>query len=120
MNMFIVIGRLVKDSELKTLENGKKLTNFTLAVDGGKDKNGEKITDFIPFTLWDRAAETFCSFYKKGDMIKLLGREGMRKKEKDGKIEYLHEPVVTQHKLLCHSKQNEEENTATRVEELNK
>ena len=75
MNMFIMIGRLVKDCELKLLDNGKKLTNVTLAVDGGKDKNGEKITDFIPFTLWDRAAETFCSFYKKGDMVEIQGRE---------------------------------------------
>ena len=118
MNMFIMIGRLVKDCELKLLDNGKKLTNVTLAVDGGKDKNGEKITDFIPFTLWDRAAETFCSFYKKGDMVEIQGRETMRKKEKDGKVEYLHEPVVTRHKLICHAKQAEEEKMVERVVEI--
>ena len=46
INKFCVMGRLVRDPELKELENGNKVTNISLAVDRDyKDKEGNKITN---------------------------------------------------------------------------
>ena len=36
INSVTLIGRLVRDIELKTTESGKTVTSFTLAVDGSK------------------------------------------------------------------------------------
>lgn len=45
---FITIGRLVEDPELKELENGNKVVNFTLAVDREyKSKDGKKNNGFF-------------------------------------------------------------------------
>lgn len=50
MNKIIICGRLIKDAELQVLKNiqGTNVLKYTVAVDRDyKDKNGEKITDFI-------------------------------------------------------------------------
>ena len=77
---FITIGRLVEDPELKELENGNKVVNFTLAVDREyKSKDGKKITDFFPFSLWNKDAENIANISKKGALIKLEGYLKMKK-----------------------------------------
>lgn len=50
MNKVILCGRLIKDAELQVLKNiqGTNVLKYTIAIDRDyKDKNGEKITDFI-------------------------------------------------------------------------
>lgn len=74
MNEFNVIGRLTKDPEIKELENGSKVSNITLAIDREyKDKENNKITDFIDFALWNKDAEKLMLFSKKGAMVHLSG-----------------------------------------------
>ena len=47
LNQVVLVGRLVRDPELKELENGNKLSNITLAVPRSyKNVNGEYETDF--------------------------------------------------------------------------
>ena len=54
MNQVVLIGRIVRDVELKMLEKGS-IMNFTLAVDRGyKDKDGNKQTDFIPIVAFNK------------------------------------------------------------------
>ena len=70
MNKFITIGRLTKDPEIKELENGNKVSNITLAVDRPyKDKEGNKITDFLSYSLWNKDAERLCKLSSKGALI---------------------------------------------------
>lgn len=74
MNEFNVVGRLVRDPEIKELENGNKVCNITLAVDRDyKDKDNNKITDFIDFALWNKDAEKINQFSKQGALIHLEG-----------------------------------------------
>lgn len=74
MNEFNVVGRLVRDPELKELENGNKVCNITLAVDRDyKDKDNNKITDFIDFALWNKDADKINQFSKQGALIHLEG-----------------------------------------------
>ena len=74
MNEFNVVGRLVRDPEIKELENGNKVCNITLAVDRDyKDKENNKITDFIDFALWNKDADKINQFSKQGALIHLEG-----------------------------------------------
>ena len=70
MNLVCLIGRLTKDPELKTTQNGKSVVTFSLAVDGFK--KGE--TDFIDCVAWNATAENLAKFKKKGEQIALTGR----------------------------------------------
>lgn len=105
MNDFNVVGRLTKDPELKELENGSKVCNVTLAVDRDyKDKEGNKITDFLRYTLWDKDAERINKFSKKGALIHLGGYMSMRDIEVNGEKISTLSPNVTRYKHLANKK----------------
>ena len=75
MNNCNFIGRLTTDPEIKEINNGKKLANFTIAVDREyKDGNGNKITDFIPCIAWDPIAGIVGQYFRKGNLIGITGR----------------------------------------------
>lgn len=74
MNEFNVVGRLVRDPEIKELENGSKVCNITLAVDREyRDKEDNKITDYLDFALWNKDAERLMKLSKQGALIHLEG-----------------------------------------------
>ena len=74
MNEFNVVGRLVRDPEIKELENGNKVCNITLAVDREyRDKEDNKITDYLDFALWNKDAERIMKLSKQGALIHLEG-----------------------------------------------
>ena len=75
MNNYTLIGRLVKDVELKESENKKKYAYLTVAVDRTyKNGDGEKITDFIDMIVWNELAERVNEYCHKGDLIGVNGR----------------------------------------------
>lgn len=52
LNQTVIVGRIARDPELRETENGKKVTNVTLAVPRSfKNSNGEYETDFISCVL---------------------------------------------------------------------
>ena len=70
MNVCIFTGRLTASPELKATPNGKKVCNFTLAVDRRfKGADGKPITDFIEFVAWEHNAEFLCKWFDKGVKI---------------------------------------------------
>lgn len=75
MNKVQLMGRLVREPELKELTSGKKVANFTLAVDYAKDKNGNKLTNFIPCMAWERRGEVIAQYFGKGQ--RMLVTDGM-------------------------------------------
>ena len=75
MNKVQLMGRLVRDPELKELTSGKKVANFTLAVDYAKDKDGSKLTNFIPCMAWERRGEVITQYFGKGQ--RMLVTDGM-------------------------------------------
>ena len=87
LNQVVVVGRIVRDPELNQTENGKKVSNITLAVPRNyKNADGVYETDFIDATLWTNIAENTCEYCKQGDMVGIKGRLQVRQYEdKDGK-----------------------------------
>lgn len=75
MNSINLTGRITKDPETKQKTNGDgSYVYFCLAVDAGKDKSGNKITDFIDCIAYNQQANFLGTYAKKGDMLEVSGR----------------------------------------------
>ena len=75
LNQTVLVGRLTKDPELFTTENGHKGTDITLAVPRSyKNADGAYDTDFISCILWRGVAENATEYCHKGDLLGIKGR----------------------------------------------
>lgn len=87
LNSVSIMGRLVRDPELKTTQSGASVVSFTIACDrdfGGKN-GAEKQTDFLDCSAWRGAADFIGKYFSKGDMIAISGKLQTRNWEgKDG------------------------------------
>ena len=90
LNQVVLVGRLTSDLEAKELEDGKKVTNMTLAIPRSfKNAEGEYETDFIDCSLWNSIAENTAEYCKKGDIVGVKGRLQSSSFEKeDGNKEF--------------------------------
>ncbi len=80
LNHITIMGRLVRDPELRRTGSGIAVASFTVAVDrdfGGRD-GGEKETDFIDCVAWRQAGEFVSKYFTKGRMIVVSGRLQIR------------------------------------------
>lgn len=79
LNHIDIMGRLVRDPELRYTQSGIAVASLTLAVDrdyAGKD--GEKETDFIDVVAWRHTAEFAANYFTKGRMAVVSGRLQIR------------------------------------------
>ncbi len=79
LNHITLMGRLVRDPELRRTQNGTPVASFTIAVDrdfGSKD--GDKQTDFIDIVAWRNTAEFVSRYFTKGRMAVVSGRLQIR------------------------------------------
>lgn len=95
MNVAILTGRLVRDPEIRQTPGGKTTASFTVAVDDGKDKDGERKSQFIPVVAWEKTAELVNRHFLKGDPITVTGRITVRQYEKDGQKRHMTEVVAS-------------------------
>ena len=74
MNKVILIGRVTKDIELQSTTSGTNYVQFDLAIDNGKDENGEsRPAEFVNCTAWEKRAETLSVYVKKGHKVAIEG-----------------------------------------------
>ena len=105
INKVTLIGNLGKDPEVRKLENGTAVANFSLATsESYKDKNsGEWITqtEWHKIAAWRQLAERVEKYLKKGSKIYLEGKLKTREYEdKDGNKRYVTEVVANTIKFL--------------------
>ena len=83
MNNVILIGRLIKDVELRyTQSSNATYARFTIAVDRGMSKekkqeaeaNGQQTADFINIVVWGKQAENCQRYLQKGRNVAIQGR----------------------------------------------
>ncbi len=77
MNKVILVGRLVRDPEIRYTQNGKAVASFTLAVDKYTGQ-GQREADFIPIVVWDKLAEVCGNNLTKGQRVLVEGRLQIR------------------------------------------
>jgi len=108
LNQTVIVGRLVRDPELRTTESGKAVTNITLAVPRSfKNHDGEYETDYIDCVLWKGIAESTTEYCKKGDLLGIKGRVQTRNVELNETIKHITEIVAE--KVTFLSPKNKEE-----------
>tara|TARA_B100001029_G_C14977559_1_gene404006 strand:- start:482 stop:898 length:417 start_codon:yes stop_codon:yes gene_type:complete len=97
VNKVILLGHLGKDPDVKKLDSGKSVANFSLATsEVYKNKEGEKVTntEWHNIVLWSPLAEIAESYLKKGSQLYLEGKISNRSYEdKDGVKKYISEVV---------------------------
>ena len=76
LNRCTIMGRLVRDPELRRTQSGVAVASFTIAVD--RDYNpkdgGDKEADFIDVVAWRQTGEFVSKYFSKGRMIVVEGR----------------------------------------------
>ena len=114
LNHITIMGRIVRDPELRRTGSGIAVTSFTVAVDrdfGGRD-GGERETDFIDCVAWRQTGEFVSKYFTKGSMIVVSGRLQIRGwTDKDGNKRRSAE-VVAHNVYFGESKRSAEGNTA--------
>ena len=97
LNHIVIMGRLVRDPELRRTGNGIAVASFRVAVDrdfAPKD-GGERKADFIDCVAWRQTGEFISKYFSKGRMIIVDGRLEMRDwTDKDGNKRTSAEVVV--------------------------
>lgn len=94
MNVFVGIGRLTADPELRYTNSNKAVCNYTLAIDKG---NGDG-ADFLRCVCWEKTAEFAAKYLHKGTKIAVTGSVQTSKYEdKDGKSVNKTEILVRSH-----------------------
>lgn len=94
-NTVILIGRITKDLELRTTQNGTNVLRLTIAIPRSyKNNQGEYDTDFINCTLYRQIADITAEYCRKGDMVGIKGTIQTGSYEKDGKRVYTTEVVA--------------------------
>lgn len=96
MNSIVLMGRLVKDPEVRYTQSGKVVCQFTLAVDRPfTNQNGQKEADFIPVVVWGKIAEIAGNSLSKGHRALVEGRLQIRNyTAKDGSKRYVSEVIA--------------------------
>lgn len=74
INNTTLMGRLTADPELKKTPNNVSVTTIRLAVERSiVSKDGERITDFITCVAWRGTAEFICKYFRKGQLLAVIG-----------------------------------------------
>lgn len=75
MNCTNLIGRMIKNPELRYTSNNQPVASFTLAVNRVfKGNEGQQNADFIPCVIWGTKAVNVDKFCSKGSLVGVTGR----------------------------------------------
>lgn len=100
MNRVMLVGRLTRDPELRSLPSGKHVATFTIATNEFRGGNAER-TEYHPCVAWDRLAEVTGQFLSKGQLVDIEGRLQTRQWDDDaGKRHWKTEVVVASLEML--------------------
>ena len=102
MDSVSLIGRLVRDPELRYAQTGTAMCRFTVAVDRRMSKqrrqeaqaNNQPTADFISCTAFGATAELIANYHRKGSQIGIEGRIQTGSYEKEGRTIYTTDVVV--------------------------
>lgn len=95
MNNVNLLGRLTRDPELRYTDNQMAVCRFSIAIDRGKDKDGnDRGADFPSCIAFSKTAENINKFFAKGRRIAVTGRLQTGSYEKDGQKFYTTDVIV--------------------------
>ena len=87
LNQVILIGNLVRDPEMKYIQSGKAVGEFTVAVNRkwrGSDGAMREEVGYFDCECWGKTAETVAAHVKKGKRVLVTGRLSQQRWEDAG------------------------------------
>lgn len=104
LNQVQLIGRLGRDPEVVTAQNGTQIAKFPLATtETWTDRNSgqrQEKTEWHRLVLFGKTAEIAARYLKKGDLAYFAGKLQTQEWEKDGIKRYTTEIIVNELKML--------------------
>lgn len=95
INKVILSGRLTADAVMKQTPNNHTVTHFTLAINNGKDKEGnDRKADFPTCYVWNANPKFVEKYLKKGRKVLIEGSIKTRTYNKDDEKRYVTEVGV--------------------------
>lgn len=112
LNRVVLVGRLTKDPEFRTTQNGVSVTTFTLAVNRTFTNNqGKQDTDFINCVTFRKLAENVNNYLSKGSLAGVDGRLQSRSYEnQEGRRVFVTEVVADNVQFLEPKGNNNQQN----------
>ena len=104
MNKVIITGRLTKDPELRSTQNGTNVAKYNIAINTGYGEKQQ--TDFINVTTWGKSGEFVSKYFKKGQAIGIVGRLNSNNYEdKNGNKRYSLEVITEDMEFIWDKKE---------------
>lgn len=104
INKVILVARLGKDPEIRSMPNGKSVANFSVATSRQwKNQNGEKQeeTEWSNIITYNKLADIIGKYLRKGSQVYLEGRLQTRRwQDKEGKDRYTTEIICNEMQML--------------------
>ena len=116
VNKVILLGNLGKDPEVRYLDNGVAVANFSIATtENYKNKEGERVsqTEWHNVVVWRGLAEVAEKYLKKGESVYIEGKIKTRKwEDKEGNTRYNTE-ILADNMTMLGSKKSQEDSISS-------
>lgn len=102
INNVVLVGRIVREPELRYTPQNTAVSTFTLAINRRfKNAQGEREADFINCVIWRQPAENLANWAKKGTLVGITGSIQVRNYEnKEGQRVYVTEVLADNFQML--------------------
>lgn len=119
INNVVLVGRIVRDPDLRYTPQNTAVATFTLAVNRRfKNAQGERESDFINCVIWRAPAENLANWTKKGSLIGITGSIQVRNYEnKEGQRVYVTEVLADNFQLLESRGQEQTQNKSQKKQQ---
>ena len=110
VNKVILVGHLGKDPEVRHLEGGATVVNFTLATTETYTRDGRKVeqTEWHNVVMWRGLADIAAKFLQKGKLVYIEGKLRTRSfEDREGNKKYVTEIVADNFNMLGRKSDNE-------------
>lgn len=96
MNKVILLGRLTRDPEVRYSQGNEPVAvvRYSLAVNKRFKREGEPDAEFINCVAFGKVGEFAEKYFRKGQMVSIMGRLQTRSWEKEGQKQWTTEVVV--------------------------
>ena len=96
MNRVLLVGRLTRDPEIRTLSTGNTVANFSIAVNRNfRNRDGVIEADFLNIVVYGRQADNIGKYVTKGSQVGIEGRIQTRSYDaQDGSKRYVTEIIA--------------------------
>ena len=108
MNKVILMGRLTRDPEVRYSQGSEPVAvaRYTLAVNRRFKRKDEPEADFIPCVAFGKIGEFAEKYFRKGQLVGVIGRLQVRSwEDKEGKKHWTTE-VIVEEQYFAESKKN--------------